>query len=70
MRFPQVLEAFDKWLNPASNQRRRVSVFVVGYGYNVEKLVEALTRPCVTLTSGDVNVSKKSKRWSSRCELM
>lgn len=43
----RVLECFDRWLNPASPNRRRSSVFVVGFGYDVEKLVVALTKVCV-----------------------
>jgi len=69
----RVLDAFDKWLNPASAHRRRASVFVVGFGYDVERLVVALTRPCVTLTSGgaDVAAARRGKKGrSSKCSLM
>jgi len=45
----RVLDAYTEWLDPALGKRRRASVFVVGYGYHVDRLVKTLKRPCVKL---------------------
>jgi len=47
----RVLDAFSAWLDPVVGKRRRASIYVVGYGYQVDKFVKALRKPCVKLVT-------------------
>lgn len=62
----KVLDAFNAWLDPLNGKRRRASVFVVGYGYQVERLVKALKRPCVRLVAHPNGITLGGKLGASK----
>jgi secreted Zn-dependent insulinase-like peptidase len=59
------LDFFDKWLHPNSTQRRRASVYVVGRGYQPEKLISMLIQENNLVKVHNVNSQQQHNQVSN-----